>query len=306
MKKLMTILVVFAMCGAVIAQNLGPNLSTGKYKYEKGVYTKINTNSTSSWPWWGHSSTPSDPYTSPLTMNYTSVADHIGHAYFTTMSESALTTYNKTNKTNYNTVVVQFLGNDIDDSRPNLKDKREDITGKITDYGIYLYNEGDSLANIKQNLMSVSNGNSFALDPGTNFGIYYTDSTGREWYSTENYVGTYDPDDHYINYFDENGEKILKDGVGVTAPDGKVYSDKVDIRYTCAFMTKHFGDHWEFMLETTLDNPYYNVDPNDKDQFAGNGDVTVPSTSGQPLPGTLATLLIGGLCMGSLRKRNKK
>ncbi len=28
--------------------------------------------------------------------------------------------------------------------------------------------------------------------------------------------------------------------------------------------------------------------------------------SGQPLPGTLATLLIGGLCAGSLRKRNKK
>ena len=28
--------------------------------------------------------------------------------------------------------------------------------------------------------------------------------------------------------------------------------------------------------------------------------------AGQPLPGTLATLLISGLCAGALRKRNKK
>jgi hypothetical protein len=296
MKRLMTILVLFAMCGVAMAQQLGPNLSTGKYKYDKGVYTEIKGKELKN-----------NPYSSPLTMNYTSAGwgtSHIGKAYFTTMSENNLSKYKDDNGNSMTKVVVQFLGNDIDDSRPNLKDAREDITGKITDYGIYLYNEGDTLANIKQNLMSVSNGISFSLDPGTNFGIYYIDSTGREWYSTENYVGTYDPDEHYINYYDENGEKYLKDGVGVTAPDGKVYSDKVDIRYTCAFMTTHFGDHWEFMLETTLDNPYYNVDPNDKDQFGGNGDVNVPS--GQPLPGTLATLLIGGLCAGALRKKNKK
>ena len=292
MKKLMTILVVFAMCGVAMAQGVDLQKS-GQYKYEKGKYTLITKSS--------------DLYKTPLTMNYERAGSHVGgNAYFTTMSESALTAYNNKNNTDYNKVVVQFLGTEIDDSRHYMGNVNENITGTITDYGIYLYENNYTLNDIKNNLMSVSNGNYFALDAGTKFGIYYTDSTGREWYSTENYVGTYDPDDHYINYFDENGEKILKDGVGVTAPDGKVYSDKVDIRYTCAFMTKHFGDHWEFMLETTLDNPYYNVDPNDKDQFAGNGDVTVPSTSGQPLPGTLATLLIGGLCAGSLRKRNKK
>ncbi len=63
--------------------------------------------------------------------------------------------------------------------------------------------------------------------------------------------------------------------------------------------------HWEFMLQTMLDNPYYNVNPED---FGGNGDTfnNDDAPNGQPLPGTLATLLIGGLCAGSLRKRNKK
>ena len=64
-------------------------------------------------------------------------------------------------------------------------------------------------------------------------------------------------------------------------------------------------DHWEFMLQTSVDDPQYNVDPHD---FPGNGDTfpDEPTTSGQPLPGTLATLLISGLCAGALRKRNKK
>ncbi len=300
MKKLMTILVVFAMCGTALAQmgwgggwggyggysghggsgssssTMGPNLSTGHYKYEKGVYTLLDDN---------------NDYTNNLTMNYTSSADHIGKAYFTTMSAEALDEYNKTNKTNYNTVVVQFLGTDIDDTRHSIGHASEHLTDKLKDFGIYLYDKtATGTASIGQ-MYSFENGNSFALDPGTDFGIYYkTDS--REWYSTENFVGTYDPDKHYINYYDENG----------------VYHEheEVDIRFTCAFMTDKFGDHWEFMLETKLDDPYYNVDPNDKEQFAGNGDVEIPSTSGQPLPGTLATLLIGGLCAGSLRKRNKK
>ena len=296
MKKLMTILVVFAMCGVAMAQGVDLQKS-GQYKYEKGKYTLITKSS--------------DLYKTPLTMNYERAGSHVGgNAYFTTMSESALTAYNNKNNTDYNKVVVQFLGTEIDDSRHYMGNVNENITGTITDYGIYLYENNYTLNDIKNNLMSVSNGNYFALDAGTKFGIYYTDSTGREWYSTENYVGTWDSDQHYINYYDEDGNKIDKNGRiindhgGVVNPeDGKRYSEKVDIRYTCAFMTTTFGDHWEFMLETKLDKPYYNVDPKD---FEGNGDVEIPSTSGQPLPGTLATLLIGGLCAGSLRKRNKK
>jgi hypothetical protein len=302
MKKLMTILVVFALCGTVMAATIGPDLESGKYKYEKGVYTKINESTNHSWWHWG-SSTPSDPYTSPLTMNYTRVGSHIGQAYFTTMSEQYLSQIKDDNGNPMTKVVVQFLGTEIDDTRPELGHDVENIQGTITDYGIYLYDKNQTVDDIKKNLMSVSKGNSFALDPGQDFGIYYTDSTGREWYSTINYVGTYDPDKHYINYYDENGVKILAgdDGNGVMDDEGNVYSDLVDIRYTCAFMTKQFGDHWEFMLETKLDHPYYNVDPKD---FEGNGDTF--NTTGQPLPGTLATLLIGGLCAGSLRKRNKK
>ena len=63
--------------------------------------------------------------------------------------------------------------------------------------------------------------------------------------------------------------------------------------------------HWEFMLQTMLDNPYYNVDYT---EFEGNGETfeNNDAPSGQPLPGTLATILISGLCAGALRKRNKK
>jgi hypothetical protein len=59
------------------------------------------------------------------------------------------------------------------------------------------------------------------------------------------------------------------------------------------------------MLQTSLDHPYYPVNPND---FGDDVSVDNPVVhgNGQPLPGTLATLLIGGLCAGSLRKRNKK
>jgi hypothetical protein len=64
------------------------------------------------------------------------------------------------------------------------------------------------------------------------------------------------------------------------------------------------------MLQTTLDNPYYPVNPNDF--MGGDGDVPVTdpvvdgTTTGQPLPGTLATLLIGSLCAAGLRKKNQK
>ena len=289
MKKLMTILVVFALCGVAMAaggSSTGPNLATGHYKYEKGIYTLVGNND----------------YTNNLTMNYTSKADHVGKAYFTTMSASALDAYNSKNDTDYNKVVVQFLGTEIDDSRHSMGNATENIKDSIIDYGIYLYDK-NARGNGIGEMYSIKDGNSFSLDPGTDFGIYYK-TNSREWYSTVNYVGTWDPDQHYINYYDENGNKILKDGVGVKDKDGNVYSDIVDIRYTCAFMTTKFGDHWEFMLQTTLDNPHYNVDP---DEFGGNGEIEdIPATSGQPLPGTLATLLIGSLCASALRKKNQK
>ncbi len=294
MKKLLTILVLFVMCGVAMAQgSTGPNLSSGLYKYEKGKYIEIKGKDLR------------NPYSSPLTMHYTSAGwptTHIGKAYFTTMSEDNLSKIKDDNGNPMTKVVVQFLGTEIDDSRPELGHEGENITGKVNDYGIYLYDKNATDANngIGQ-MYSIKDGNSFALNPGTDFGIYYKTDDGREWYSTANYVGTWDPDQHYINYYDNEGEKILINGGAINPADNELYSEKVDIRYTCAFMTKEFGDHWEFMLETKLDHPYYNVDPKD---FGGNGDTF--NTNGQPLPGTLATLLIGSLCAAGLRKKNQK
>ncbi len=303
MKKLMTILVVFALCGVAMAKKptsyiptptptptpsvnsttFGPDLETGKYIYEKGLYT------------------PTTDYTSNLTMNYTSYGTRAGQAYFTTMSSDALAEYNATNNTTYKTVVVQFLGTDLDRSRTYLSNQTENVPGRIVDYGIYLIDNDEQISTIplQNQILSVKDGNSFALKPDQDFGVYYKTSTGREWYSTVDYVGTWDPDSHEISYYDKNG----------------VYheNENVDIRFTCAFKnldiaTQGKGFHWEFMLETTLDDPYYIVDPNDPTQFAGNDDVHIPNTpaSGQPLPGTLATLLIGGLCAKTLSKKNKK
>ena len=289
MKKLIAFLVLAVLGAGVMAAT---PLSTGQYIYNAGTYTKTDTNAT------------------PLTMNYTNVNGEVGHAYFTTMTESELSKIKDKNGASMSKVVVQFLGTDIDSSHGY---KASEMQGSIKEYGIYLY---DATSNTKSNFMNIfQQGNSFELNPDTNFGIYYKTTSGNEWYSTDNYVGTYDDNEHYINLYDKDGNLVLKNnGKGYKVWDKEkneyvTYSEKANIHYTCTFLETIKGgraQHWEFMLQTTVSNPYYNVDANDFEGNGGNDIPDTPSTSGQPLPGTLATLLIGGLCAGSLRKRNKK
>ena len=286
MKKLMTILVVFALCGvAMAAESKNYNLKNGQHDYsfvtgnKNLTYTATGSNIYS----WESSSTKGN-----------------AHVYFTTLSADALAATGNT------TVAVQFLGVDLDtDQKKNLDDPKNfkydsNYSGHdvyhITDYGIYLY---DPKTGAKGEYMSVKDYNNyFEIGADKSFGVYYEDVDGRICTTTDNYAGNYDTNSHKITVYDE---------------DGKPQTKTTDTRFMCLMGKQWAGyetDHWEFMLQTTLDNPYYPVNPND---FGGDVNVDNPvvhgdegGPSGQPLPGTLATLLIGSLCASALRKKNQK
>ena len=286
MKKLMTILVVFALCSVAMAQQKNYDLRNGEHDYafvtgnKNLTYTATGSNITG--------------------RNATSSTKGNAHVYFTTLSAADLA------KTGNTTVAVQFLGVDLDkDQKKNLDDPknfRYDSTYdghdvyNITDYGIYLY---DPQTGAKGEYMSVKEYNNyFEIGADATFGVYYEDVDGRICTTTDNYAGNYDTNNHKITVYDE---------------DGKPQTKTTDTRFMCLMGKQWAGydtDHWEFMLQTTLDNPYYPVNPND---FGGDVNVDNPvvhgdegGPSGQPLPGTLATLLIGSLCASALRKKNQK
>ena len=220
-------------------------------------------------------------------------------------------------------VAVQFLG-----AEPEYGSGNSAATSsfKIKDYGIYLY-DTVSMEKVGDYLSAKDYNNYFGenvgLTAGTSFGVYYKDkdgniiastgdgmkkvNTGSWWSPNYEYVdaengmlGNFDDDNHVLKIYDANG---------------KLTYETTDKHFLCLSAgdygqgSKAFNiAHFEFMLQTTIDDPYYPVNPND---FEGgvqiddpivNGDVA----SGQPLPGTLATLLIGSLCASTLRKKNKK
>ena len=291
MKKLMTILAVFALCSVAMAQQKNYDLRNGEHDYS---FVTGNKN-----------------------LTYTATGSNIGrydssstkgnaHVYFTTLSAEDLA------KTGNTTVAVQFLGAELDDEQGINLDKPTysyshsthswytSYTGhdvyNIVDYGIYLYDPQNP--NAERTYMSVKDyKNYFEIGADKTFGVYYEDKDGNICTTTENYAGNYDTNSHEITVY-ENGQKVTK---------------TTDTRFMCLMGKQWAGyetDHWEFMLQTTLDNPYYPVNPNDF--MGGDGDVPVTdpvvdgTTTGQPLPGTLATLLIGSLCASALRKKNQK
>lgn len=209
---------------------------------------------------------------------------YISQLYFTTKDAATL------NLQEGEVVAVQFMGAEISAHGASL------ANFDVKDYGIYLYDP--KTGNHTSGYMSIgANNNYFDIGENQNFGVYYVNKQGQYITSTENYVANYDADDHEITIYSET-----VDGVTTEYPEGKVVTTSK--RYMCMLEEEQFvHPHWEFMLQTTIDNPYYDVNPED---FDGNGSTDVTPTNGQPLPGTLATLLIGGLCAGSLRKRNKK
>ena len=222
--------------------------------------------------------------------NHNSQTTHthfISQLYFTTKDAATL------NLQEGEVVAVQFMGAEISAHGASL------ANFDVKDYGIYLYDPttGDHLSDY----MSIgSNNNYFEIGENQNFGVYYVNKQGQYITSTENYVANYDADDHEITIYSET-----VDGVTTEYPEGKVVTTSK--RYMCMLEEEQFvHPHWEFMLQTTLDNPYFAVNPNDFGTDVHIDNPVVNNPNGQPLPGTLATLLIGGLCAGSLRKRKKK
>lgn len=282
MKKLMTILVVFALCGTAMAVT-GTSSAKEQYPLFDGAnqnYVNFKPNAEE-----GSSGLKYTVYGSGWSSNS---GNRMGHVYFTTMSQEDLKEYNRINKTNVQKVAVQFVGAQWDKSGVNTAWDKE--------YGIYLLED----VNDPTKYMSVSkNKNYFELEPGQSFGVYYK-KDGKYVTSTIGYIGNYDTgrEIHDQNY-GKNKITVYKENEnGQILPE----EDWTYKKFMCLFPNDYANPkHWEFMLQTRLDDPKVDVRPDDVNEV-----LPPATTSGQPLPGTLATLLIGGLCAKTLSKKNKK
>ena len=192
-------------------------------------------------------------------------------------------------------LAVQFLGAEIE--KGNAGAGYDPVQFKVKDYGIYLYNPETGE---KGEWLSVKDNNNYfgeeaGIKAGTSFGVYFVDKDGNYITTTDNVVGNFDDDSHKLKTYDKNGNVVY---------------ETTDKHFLCMFNNtfesgKLSQTHWEFMLQTTLDNPYFAVNPNDFGTDVHIDNPVMDNPNGQPLPGTLATLLIVGLCAGALRKKKK-
>ncbi|MBR4900800.1 MAG: hypothetical protein IKZ46_07655 [Victivallales bacterium] len=221
--------------------------------------------------------------------------------------------YRGTGQTDWDLAHVYFTANDnyrmalfVDvDSKPT-SELRINSQLNITDYGIYLYENNDPSTNHITEYISLKNGD-YAITEGTNFGVYYTadteytmkddkynpnnadlsDTTFAEKgvVRTNTYDKTYTTAENWIASYD--GEKPGNHSVNANM---NWYSDGKILKSDAAIFCMYQG-------------PFNANDPAFLEwQHVEFGFVT----TGQPLPGTLTTLLISGLCAAGLRKRNKK
>ena len=316
MKKLMTILAVFAMCGVAMAYE-PYNLTMDKdkrgnkidttYSYKNGegttglTYTVINSSSA------GYKADKNG-------VNYNR---QFAQVYFTT------TTDIPDNKV----LAVQFLGAEVEKGNASYDWWGNPTNGydpnyRVKDYGIYLYNP--ETGKRTSDYLSVQKYNNYfgedaKIKAGTSFGVYFVDKNGNYIASTGDgmkkdysiFYGYYgDPkqaENGIVGNFDDDSHELKVYNKDTGLPEPKT----TDKHFLCLSAGEYGSDdfrqsHWEFMLQTTLDNPYFPVNPNDFNNDVHVDDPVVDGVTGQPLPGTLATLLIGGLCAGAFRKRNKK
>ncbi len=369
MKKLMTILVVFALCGVAMADapyglQMGTETTTQTTHVEgQWVRTRYLTNEqrqwtgaeerrmgddgrTHSYTWVNaHDVTETTTTIVPKTYTYTNGEGTSGLSYTVTASREygEVRGYDRQIAQGYFTVTenvpagkvvaVQFLGAEPEYGTGH---SAADSDFRVTDYGIYLYNPETGMKT--SDYMSVTEyGNYFGTEAevtaGTTFGVYFKDEngniiastgdgmknvttrevTGYTWYGNPIYeytttlqnaengmLGNFDDDSHELKVYDAvtHEKTIVETDKHFLCLSSGEYDKGND-----AFKIAHF----EFMLQTTLDDPYFPVNPNDFiddvhiDDPVVNGDM-----SGQPLPGTLATILISSLCAGALRKKNSK
>ena len=226
--------------------------------------------------------------------------------------------YHGTGQTNFDLAQVYFTANDdfrmalfIDvDSNQTVNELFINSTLNITDYGIYLYENNDPTST---NLTYISLLNKdVAISEGQNFGVYYTADTtyGTRVHTDTKYGKTYEDRVAYNETYD------MSDEMGKTDTTGETYTTARN--YVASFDWEKVGNH------SNVDAAWYsegNKLASDAAIFClFQGPYTADQaaflewqhvefgfvTTGQPLPGTLATLLISGLCAAGLRKRNKK
>ncbi|MBP5674186.1 MAG: hypothetical protein J6X49_17510 [Victivallales bacterium] len=205
--------------------------------------------------------------------------------------------------TKYDLAHVYFTANDdfrlalfVDKDSVPTGELRIDSKLNITDYGIYLYKDNDPNGSISE-YISLFN-KDYSISKDDNFGVYYTADTtyyvkdkqynmngdrentfGQTYTTAENWVASYD---------------LTKVGNhNINAENKPWYSEtamKTDAALFCLFQGPYVEGQpayleWEHM------------------EF---GFVTTGKTTGHPLPGTLATILITSFCAVTVRKRNKK
>ncbi len=188
---------------------------------------------------------------------------------YTGIDENGTTLYDLGHVT-FTTNQDVYLGvwTDID-STPTFE-PRVDMTLNVSDYGIYFIGEDGYYSTKNQGVM---------VEAGKEFGVYYTlaEDPDTHYTTTDNWVGSFDSGKvaHVIagkTWFSED-DKIKTNEPFLCLFQGPYYENKP------AYLE---WDHFEFAF------------------------VTGEPPAGQPLPGTLATILISGICAKALSKKNKK
>ena len=183
-------------------------------------------------------------------------------------------------------------------------DTRDGVPGTIVEYGYYTIG-ADGKANdpvmlYRQDAEGMAE-NSVIFQKGDKIGIYMTlnETNGNQVTFTSSNSGV--------------------EGASAASPNVDTQSRGKEDQYFCLFDNRPgkggIGDfsHYEYffggLLASTEGQTYEDFIDQVIEKDGGKTNITDSNgnpVSGQPLPGTLATLLIGGLCAGSLRKRNKK
>ncbi len=240
-------------------------------------------------------------YTTSSRLNY-----HVSGSINRILEKNDGSLYQGNGRTNFDLAQVSFSTNEdlylgvwTDTDNMATPERRIDMTLNITDYGIYFLDEDQNGVHTYYSTLN----NGVQVEAGRAFGVYYTadtdfsdkqDANGfNQGYDREDTFGqTYTSTDNWIASFDRVDGK--KDGIH-TIENATWFTDNELARTRTPFFIMFQGpytegqpaylewEHFEFGF-VTGENP----------------------ASGQPLPGTLATLLIGGLCAKALRKRNKK
>ena len=312
MKKFFAMLMMATLVLSLAAV-AGPtyNLSEG-YQGEISVLEPVqfNANNTVYKPTWN------------LTVDYT-VTESVNRRYLELKKENGnyilnpetskyeTKWYGKNGKTDYDLAHVYFTAHDtyrmalfVDvDSHPT-SELRIDNTLNITDYGIYLYENNDPTGEISEYISLYKK--DVVMTEGTNFGVYYVADT------------------HYYvkdDKFNPNNADLSKTTYAET---GVVREDTTGVRYTTAenWVGSYDGEK-DNNHNIIADNAWYSDTALKSNSaifcmFQGPFDAESPAflewqhvefgfvTTGQPLPGTLATILISGLCAAGLRKKSKK